>query len=418
MKIYAVGGQVRDELMGLVPKDRDYVVVGSTHEEMISLGFTQVGAAFPVYLHPESKEEYALARTERSTGPGYHDFEVVFNDHVTIEEDLARRDLTINAIAKDMETGFYIDPFDGISDIVNKILRVTHRRAMIEDPLRVYRLARLFARFGGDFRIALDTLRCIPNGDDFLSNLPNERKVAEIKKCFEDNSLQNKPSLMFDFLSQLGEFNELKDLLGIPQPEKHHAEGDPFVHTMMVLDHANSIGAHPETQWAALCHDLGKVCYHKYGNLHGHEAYGVRITEALSDRFGVPNSWKKLAKVVTEHHGRMHKVLEMKPKKVYELIKNINGEKDPEFAQKFMDVCVSDAAGRIPASLDYPQAFVLTQCLAKLKQNSVEISLQSAEIAQQFSGRPEIIRDKVRNVKVGYVAKALSEAKKMIKETK
>lgn len=410
MKVYLVGGAVRDELMGVDSKDRDYVVVGSTHEEMIALGYTQVGAAFPVYLNPQTKEEYALARTEKSTGPGYHDFEVVFGPEVTLEEDLYRRDLTINAIAKDLDTGEYIDPFFGQVDIRHRTLRPVSEDSFKEDPLRIYRLARFAARYS-DFSIAGETYGLCRKASGGLPHLPKERKFAEINKCFSDTSAGNKPSKMIELLVSLGEFPELRALLHIPQPEKHHAEGDPFIHTMMVLDAANDKGCHPETQWACLCHDLGKVCYDKFGNLHGHEAYGVPIAEQMCERYGVPKYWKRLALVVTENHGRMHKVLEMTPKKVYNLMQRISAEKDSDFAHKFMDVAVADSIGRLPSVENYPQAVVMTKCMSELKNNMDDISEECSQIAKKFAGRPELIRDNVTALKVRYVARALKDAK-------
>lgn len=189
MKVYLVGGAVRDELMGVPCKDRDYVVVGSTHEDMLAAGFSMPhGASFPVYLHPETREEYALARTEKSTGPGYHDFEVVFSPEVTIQEDLARRDLTINAIARDLDTGEYIDPYGGIEDIMAGVLRNVSAESMREDPLRIYRLARFLARFGGRFTVDKSTMFVAKCAQATLAALPKERKMAEIRKCFEDQS--------------------------------------------------------------------------------------------------------------------------------------------------------------------------------------------------------------------------------------
>lgn len=413
MKIYLVGGAVRDEVMGIEPKDRDYVVVGSTHEEMISLGFTQVGAAFPVYLEPNTKEEYALARTERSTGSGYHDFEVVFNEHVTIEEDLARRDLTINAIAKDMETGEYIDPFGGIFDIERGKLVAVGEKTFVEDPLRIYRLARLFARHADRFTISWRTIKQCEEAKGNLSALPKERKVAELKKCLEDTSPSNVPSKMIEFLTQMGEFPELEALKGIPQPEKHHAEGDPFIHTMMVIEEAHKLAqGDSRVVWSALCHDLGKVCYNTFGNLHGHEQYGVPIVKKLCERFGVPNTWRDLSLVVTEYHGRMHKVLDMKPKKVYDLIRNVRGEKDPVFAEAFAKACLADALGRIPArNGNYPQHAAFNACLKEMKDNAREISFSSVAIAERFPGRPDLIRDSIKNLKTGYVARALRSVK-------
>lgn len=314
MKIYLVGGAVRDELMGMQSKDRDYVVVGSTHEEMIALGFEQVGATFPVYLHKDTKEEYALARTERSTGAGYHDFEVVFSPDVTIEDDLGRRDLTINAIAKDLDTGEYIDPHGGIRDIQGRILRNVSAEAMREDPLRIYRLARLFARYGGKFVVDHSTMFVAKCAQATLAALPKERKMAEIRKCFEDQSSDNRPSLMVDMLCDLGEMPEVSNLRGALQPPQHHPEGDAYVHTLLCLDYAQGLKSAPETKWAVLCHDLGKVQFFEYGNLHGHENRGLNLVADLGERFGVPNKWSDLARRVCADHTQLHQINAMTPR--------------------------------------------------------------------------------------------------------
>jgi tRNA nucleotidyltransferase (CCA-adding enzyme) len=418
MKIYLVGGAVRDELMGVPSKDRDYVVVGSTHEEMIARGFTKVGAAFPVYLDPVTKEEYALARTEKSTGPGYHDFEVVFGPDVTIEQDLARRDLTINAIAKDLETGEYIDPFGGIKHIKQKSLRCVSETSFKEDPLRIYRLARFYARYGDEFTIHHYTRGACFQSYAQLKYLPKDRKWAEIKKCFSDHSEKNKPSLMFRFLIGLGEFPELFELHMVEQPKKHHPEGDALVHTFLCLDYAQKIKSSPEVKWAVLCHDLGKCMYWKNGNLHGHESYGVPIVKEMSERVGVPNSWKNLAMVVAEEHTRMHRIKEMKPSSVYDLIYRLRGEKDQEFFGKFAEACLCDARGRGEEKMfeRYDSVEVLYSALAGITQNSVAISKGSKKIADDFKGRPEVIRSKVRDLKIGYVKKALAEVKLKLKE--
>ncbi|UZZ64109.1 CCA tRNA nucleotidyltransferase [Escherichia phage A7_1] len=411
MKVYLVGGAVRDELMSVESKDRDYVVVGATHEEMIEKGFTKVGAAFPVYLHPETKEEYALARTERSTGPGYHDFEVVFSPDVTIEQDLMRRDLTINAIAKDISTGEIIDPCGGALDIELRRLRCVSIKAFIEDPLRVYRLARLHARYGGEFTIDPDTWGMCKDVD--LSALPKERKFAEIKKCFSDQSEMNKPSVMIRMLTQLGEFPELVDLYDVVQPKEHHPEGDAFVHTLLCMDYAQATRASEAVKWAVLCHDLGKCIYWVTGKLHGHEEHGIKLTEQVCDRFGVPNNWKKLALAVTEHHTRLHRIKEMKPKKVYDLLVALRGEKDQAFLSEFIDACICDARGRGPEKMfdSYTQPLVLFSALAGIVQNSVAISKESKEISERFAGRPEEIKNRIRNVKVRYVTQYLDKLK-------
>lgn len=413
MKIYLVGGAVRDELMGVTPKDRDYVVVGSSHEEMISAGFTQVGAAFPVYLHPETGEEYALARTEVSTGGGYHDFETVFTPEVTIEQDLLRRDLTINAMAKDLDTGEIIDPFGGREDLERKCLNLVHKMALEEDPLRVYRLARFYARFGGDFRIPAKVIFTARRAAFNLGSLPKERKFAEIEKCFSDQSFKNKPSLMVSFLSDLGEFPGIDELNDIPQPPEHHPEGDVFTHTMLCLDYAQALMATPETKWAVLCHDLGKVIWNETGKLHGHEGYGVQYVDDLCDAMGVPNAWRKLAKVVCEHHGRVHNVVNMSPRKVYDLIYDIRAEKEPQFALKVLEACLCDARGRGETMIDrnYDVPDFIWACVVALHNQREAISSQSKAIAERLKGRHSLIKEEVRAVKIKCVKVAMIRAR-------
>lgn len=420
MKVYLVGGAVRDELMGVESKDRDYVVVGSTHEEMISLGYEQVGAAFPVYLHPETKEEYALARTERSTGDGYHDFEVMFSPDVTIQDDLSRRDLTINAIAKDLETGEYIDPYGGIRDIRKGVLRNVSAASMREDPLRIYRLARFLARFGGKFIVDHSTMFICESAKATLEALPKERKMAEIRKCFEDQSLDNRPSLMIDMLCNLGEMPEVANLRGVLQPAAHHPEGDAYVHTLLCLDYSQRLMSAPDVKWAVLCHDLGKVQYFKHGNLHGHESYGLPYVEKFSQRFGVPNKWLDLALRVCEDHTRMHRICEMTPKKVFDLLERLRATKakDQQFALKFMEACLCDARGRGPEKMFdiYDQPHLVWACVHELNKYRSEISDASRKIADSHPGEPEKIALKIRAMKSGYVARALARVKQEIKK--
>lgn len=418
MKIYAVGGQVRDELMGVQSKDRDYVVVGSTHEEMLSLGFEQVGSAFPVYLEPETKEEYALARTERSTGQGYHDFEVVFSPDVTIQEDLARRDLTINAIAKDLESGEYIDPYGGISDIREGILRNVSAESMREDPLRIYRLARFFARFGGRFVVDESTMFIAKCAQATLQALPKERKMAEIRKCFEDQSHDNRPSLMIEKLCELGELPEVNNLKGVKQPVEHHPEGDAFVHTMLCLDYAQRIAVDPETKWAVLCHDLGKVQFFEKGNLHGHEKGGLPYVVSLCERFGVPNKWMDLALRVTEDHTNMHRIKDLSPRKVFDLLTRVKAMKDEKFTLRFVTACISDARGRGPEKMfdNYDEAYVLWACAAELSKFKREVSEKSKSLSESFAGRPELIAAEIRAMKISYVSRALRRVKEEIRK--
>ena len=360
---FIVGGAVRDELLGLKPKDLDYVVVGATPEEMYQRGFEQVGADFPVFLHPHTKDEYALARTERKSGKGYAGFTVDASPDVTLEEDLARRDLTINSMAKD-EHGNIVDPFGGQRDLAAKVLRHT-TEAFAEDPLRVLRVARFMARYGEEWSIHPDTqdlMRKIHAAGE-LEHLTPERVWKETEKALNEP----RPDLYFEVLNGMGLFPEIEAMVGVEQPPAHHPEGDVFIHTMLVLKRAADLGFDAETRFAALCHDFGKpVAFAKVGKLHGHEQDGVEVIEAFCERFRVPKRFRDIAVLTSDNHTRCHKLFEMKPKSLFKLIvTNMAGNKNPQRFQQFLDACLCDAQGRGPTKVNdpYPQADVARQLL-------------------------------------------------------
>ena len=360
MKIYLVGGAVRDELMGLTPKDLDYVVVGSNVDEMLSLGFTKVGADFPVFLHPETGDEYALARTERKSGTGYNGFECEW-EGVTLEEDLSRRDLTINSMAStvklDISTceilsaiGTIIDPFNGRADIKNKVLRHTSE-AFSDDPLRVLRAARFLARFGKEWIIDEDTqvlmFRLFTSGE--LKHLTPERVWKETEKALSEKT----PSLYFMALLRFGLFDEYDKGFYTPQKLEHHPENLVGIHTNMVMDYAAIKGYSPEVVFACLCHDFGKVIAHnKYGNFFGHEKEGLQPINEFCDRFKVPNLYRELALLVCEHHTKIHGVLgrndqkPTRPKSIMKLFEATAALTKPERFEKILQACESDARGR------------------------------------------------------------------------
>lgn len=375
MKIYKVGGWCRDTLLGLEPKDTDYIVVGSTPDEMLSLGFKQVGCAFPVFLHPQTNEEYALARTEKKNGVGYQGFDCYFGIDVTLEEDLSRRDLTINAIAYDTETNKYIDPFNGIEDIKSKTLRPITRHFK-DDPLRCLRAARFMSTFGDDWTYTPSLYdycsEMFYSGE--LKHLTSERVWKETEKALKGQQ----PSLYFDFLFDFDIFPELNVLYGINQPSEHHPEIDTYVHTMMVVDYAAKIYKDPEITFACLCHDLGKAAaYNKYGNLHGHEALGVEVVESLCSRLKVPNNYRDLALLVTEFHTHCHKAFDMKPNKIMKLFERTGALARPQRFFKYLNACVADAKGRgePKCNEEYTQNLYLKKCLeAVLAVNTKEIS--------------------------------------------
>uniref|UniRef100_A0AAU8GES0 tRNA nucleotidyltransferase n=1 Tax=Salmonella phage vB_SEnST11_KE22 TaxID=3161173 RepID=A0AAU8GES0_9CAUD len=365
MKVYLVGGAVRDGVLGREVHDRDYVVVGATHEEMIDKGFTQVGASFPVYLHPETKEEYALARTERKTGKGHTGFETFFSPDVTLEEDLSRRDLTINAMAQDLDTGFIIDPFGGMTDICNKVLRHT-TKAFLDDPLRILRAYRLKSQLGKEWDLHPETKEmCFQNRHE-LTNISGERKWKEVEKALGSDNFRSYAEAM----AELGELPELNALRGVEQPVEHHPEGDAFIHTLLCLDIADQYEANPYTKFAVLCHDFGKaVTFAEYGNLIGHEEAGLGPIDALCERIRVPNDFRDVAKYVAENHTRVHCIAPRggnkgaKPRslmKLFEAAGNVNSAKTRMKVGALADACFCDAKGRGPSRENepYPQGYI------------------------------------------------------------
>ena len=314
MKTYLVGGAVRDALMGREGSDRDWVVVGSTPEAMVALGFQPVGRDFPVFLHPQTQEEYALARTERKTARGYHGFSVYAAPDVTLEQDLARRDLTINAMAQD-EQGQRIDPYGGECDIAKKVLRhVTD--AFREDPVRILRVARFAARFP-DFTLAPDTLQLMQTmvQDGEVDALVSERVWQELSRGL----MAEKPSRMLQVLRDCGALArvlpEVNALYGVPQRAEHHPEIDTGIHLEMVLDQCARLQAPLEVRFACLCHDLGKATTPAdvLPRHIGHEQRSVKLLLKLCERWRVPLECKELAEVVAREHGNIHQSLGLGP---------------------------------------------------------------------------------------------------------
>lgn len=346
MQTYLVGGSVRDKLLGLPIKDRDWVVVGSNVDEMISLGFQPVGKDFPVFLHPKTHEEYALARTERKTGKGYKGFTVFADPEVTLEQDLLRRDLTINAIAETAD-GELIDPFDGQKDLKNKLLRHVSP-AFVEDPVRVLRIARFAARF--NFSIADETKALIRQmvANDELRHLVPERVWQELSKAL----MANTPSRFFTSLrdSQALQaiFPEIDRLFGVPQTAKWHPEIDTGIHVMMVIDRAAQLSDDPAVRYAALCHDLGKGTTPEevLPSHHGHELRSVHLTQALSERFRIPNDITAVALKMAEFHSHMHRLFEMRPATILNMLESLDVFRRPERVTQFLLACEADYQGR------------------------------------------------------------------------
>ena len=311
---YCVGGAIRDELLGLPVKDRDFVVVGATPEHMTQAGFKPVGKDFPVFLHPQTHEEYALARTERKTAKGYKGFQVYAAPDVTLEQDLSRRDFTINAIAKAAD-GTLTDPFDGQADMRAKVLRHVSD-AFVEDPVRILRAARFLARFT-DFTLAPETLQLMQQmvADGEVDALVPERVWQELARGL----MEARPSRMFETLRTCGAlqriFPELNALWGVPQPPQHHPEVDTGVHVMMVIDYAASRNFSLPVRFAALTHDLGKGATPKdvLPRHIGHEARSVDLLKGVCKRLRVPNDCKELAHIVAKFHGKLHQASKMRP---------------------------------------------------------------------------------------------------------
>lgn len=369
MKVYLVGGAVRDELLGRKAAERDWVVVGATPQQMTDAGFRQVGRDFPVFLHPETGEEHALARTERKTGPGYRGFEVAFSPDVTLEEDLRRRDLTINAMARD-ESGTLIDPYGGRADIDAKKLRHVSD-AFNEDPVRILRVARFLARYEPlGFSIAPETMArmraMVAAGE--ADALVAERTWQETAKALAEPV----PAAWMRALRECGAlariFPELDALYGVPQPEKWHPEIDTGLHMELVLQAAADLTPEPRIRFAALMHDLGKgrTPRSRWPRHIGHEESGARLVEGVSERLRVPTDYRELAILAARWHGLAHRALELRPRTVLELLEACDAFRRPERFRELLIACEADHRGRGGfRERPYPQGDVLRDAQAK-----------------------------------------------------
>lgn len=368
MDIYKVGGAVRDRLLGLPVKDTDWVVVGATVDEMLDSGYRQVGRDFPVFLHPDTGEEYALARTERKQGRGYTGFQVHASPDITLEEDLERRDLTINAMAEDQE-GNLIDPFGGREDLDRRLLRHVSP-AFEEDPLRVLRVARFAARFGTlGFSIADETLalmrRLSQSGE--LDHLTAERVWQETARALQEDSPQTFFSVLRECEALPVLFPELHALFGVPQCADTHPEIDTGKHTLMVLEQSVTLSDSLAVRFAALCHDLGKAMTpRQYWPRHpGHEEAGLQPLNDLCDRLRVPNDCRHLARLVMQHHAQCHEVLKADAETLLTLLEHCDAFRQSDRLDAFLKACEADHRGRSGFSdSPYPQAEHLRQALA------------------------------------------------------
>ena len=392
MQVYLVGGAVRDEQLGLPVRERDWCVVGATPDELVGDGYKQVGKDFPVFLHPDSKEEYALARVERKTAAGYHGFAFNTSPDVSIEDDLGRRDLTINALARDSDGGL-IDPFGGMRDIEKRLLRHVSD-AFAEDPVRILRAAKFAARFAHlGFRIAPETRdlmrQMVVDGE--ADALVPERVWKETEAALAGPN----PRLFFEALRACGAlkvvFPEIDKLFGVPQPAKWHPEVDTGLHTMMVVDEAEKLSSDVEVRFAALVHDLGKGTTNPSDlpSHPGHEQRGVKIIRTMTERLRVPRACRDLAVLVAEYHSHCHRAFELRESTIVKVLEKTDAFRRPDRFEQFLLACEADARGRTGFEhREYAQADYFRAAFA------AATAVDSSGIAQEndAAGIPDAIR--------------------------
>ncbi|CAA9891427.1 fused tRNA nucleotidyl transferase; 2'3'-cyclic phosphodiesterase and 2'nucleotidase and phosphatase [Candidatus Methylobacter favarea] len=401
MEIYLVGGAVRDKLLNYPVQEKDWVVIGETPESMVKQGFRPVGKDFPVFLHPHSREEYALARTERKSSPGYKGFIVHTSPDVSLEQDLIRRDLTINAIAMTPQ-GQIIDPFGGKNDLEKRIFRHVSP-AFSEDPVRILRVARFAARYAHlDFKLAEETralMRQMASSGE-IDHLVPERVWAELLKALSEKS----PTAFFHTLKDCYAldkiFPEINRLFGVPQPEKHHPEIDTGVHTMLCLEQAALLSSSPEVRFATLVHDLGKGLTPKdqWPHHYGHEKSGLKVLENLCARLRVPNSFKSLARHVMQYHTHCHKAFELRASTLTDLLTALGAFKPANRLAEFLLACEADAKGRTGfENRLYPQAERLREATKAAASIDITPVLQSELKGDQIAEAIRRLRIKAVN---------------------
>lgn len=393
MKVYLVGGAVRDELLGYPAKEKDWVIVGGTVEQLKKEGYQQVGKDFPVFLHPKTREEYALARTERKSAPGYYGFDCDYSTEVSLEEDLLRRDLTINAMAR-AENGEIIDPYNGQADLNAKLLRHVSP-AFSEDPVRVLRMARFAARYHHlGFRVAEETnaLMYAMARRGELNHLVAERVWQEWQRSLEETN----PEIFIQTLRACGALAvilpEINQLFGVPNSKKHHPEVDSGIHTLMVLEAATKLSPDTMLRFAALVHDLGKAAtpMSEWPKHHGHEGRGLPIIEALCKRLRIPADYRKFALLVSAAHLNIHRLFELRAKTIIKILEQSDAFRRPQIFEKLLIACEADAQGR-GYEIDYKQArlwrYLLSECAKVSAKTLIEQGYQGEAIKNELHQR-------------------------------
>lgn len=408
MQIYLVGGAVRDKLLDIPVRERDWVVVGAAESELLELGYRRVGKDFPVFLHPGTGDEYALARRETKTAPGYKGFSVDASRNVSLEEDLQRRDLTINAMAEDRD-GNLVDPYGGRADLERRLLRHVSP-AFSEDPLRVLRVARFAARFAHlGFRIAPETLslmRSIVLAGE-LQHLVAERIWKECETALREGA----PAVYFRVLRDCGALAvilpEVDSLFGVPQPEKHHPEIDTGVHTMMSLEQAAGLTDDPVVRFATLVHDVGKGATPRdnWPHHYAHESLGLTLVDRICTRLRVPNEYRELARLACEHHTKMHRIKELRSATLLDLLDNLDAFRRPARIGQFLLACQADAQGRTGLeNRPYPQADILQAAHQAACAVDVKALLEGRDL------KPGAIRSLLRGKRIEAITNALQRS--------